>query len=248
MTEFWNLGFGVGVAALAMSIYFLSGLLQGTIGFGSAILASPFLVMLNPSFVPAPIILCSETIAILMVIREVQHVRIKPVLLLTGGRVGGAVLGSVVLLILSQHDLILVFAILLLAAVVMSAANLRIAITRWSSLATGVLSGAMGTIAGIGGVPAAILYKDQKPEVLRSNLAAFFLVGNLVSLIALARIGRLTVVELKLYLVLLPGLLIGYSLSGFFKGRVDTRLVKTMILTISGGAAIWLIIKYVQGA
>ena len=248
MTTFWDLPFGLHIALISTIIYFIAGFLQGNVGFGSALVASPLLILLYPRFVPSSIVLSSVILGLLIAHREHSHIKLRLVALLTLGRVFGIMAGAYLLSILSQRNLTLAFAILLLIAVTLSALRVRTAITSASLVITGILSGIFGTVAGIGGVVVALLFQDEEPAIVRSNIAAFTVIGNILSAAAIWHIGRLTVIEWKLFLILLPGLVAGFLLSSRFKGNVNKNLVRTSILVISGSAAIWLIIKYFFGA
>ena len=101
----------------------------------------------------------------------------------------------------------------------------------------------MGTLAGIGGLSIGLLYQHQKGPVVRSTLAGFLGIGAIVSLLSLVLVGKCTVHELRLFLMVSPAVLLGFMLSRFTIHILDKGYTRTAILVVSAVSGIIVIIK-----
>jgi uncharacterized membrane protein YfcA len=99
----------------------------------------------------------------------------------------------------------------------------------------------MGTTTSIGGPPIALVYQESDGPTFRSTLATYFALGASISLAALAVAGRLGSHELRLGMLLWPGVLIGFVLSKPLTRRLDDGWTRPMVLTISALAAMLLL-------
>ena len=99
-------------------------------------------------------------------------------------------------------------------------------------VAAGVLSGLLGTIAAVGGPPLALLYQDAPGARIRSTISGFFLVGTIVSLVALWLVGRFGAGEFRLALIMLPGMLAGLALSRRTARYVDRGYTRPAVLAV----------------
>jgi uncharacterized membrane protein YfcA len=135
------------------------------------------------------------------------------------------------------------FAATILVAVAVSASGVYVRPTRRTLVGAGLASGFMGTVAGIGGPPIALVYQRAGGPTLRATLARYFLVGTFVSLPTLVVVGVLGLDELALALVLLPGVAVGFSLSRPLVHRVDKRSIRPLVLLISGASALAVLVR-----
>ncbi len=126
------------------------------------------------------------------------------------------------------------FGILVVAAVAMSALGLRARRTRWTLLGAGTLSGFMGTTTSIGGPPMAMVYQEDSGAIVRGTLSVFFAVGVAFSLVGLALVGRLGSWELVHALVLIPGAIVGFSVSNRTTHLLDSGYTRAAVLGVSG--------------
>jgi uncharacterized protein len=74
----------------------------------------------------------------------------------------------------------------------------------------------MGTAAGIGRPPLALIYQNREGQVIRATLAVAFAIGSAISLLVFALAERVSLDHLLLALELLPALLLGLWGAGFF--------------------------------
>jgi uncharacterized protein len=125
----------------------------------------------------------------------------------------------------------------------LSVAGLPVPRGRLALLVGGAASGVLGTMSGVHGPPIALLLQHQPPDRLRATLCAFFAVGGLISVLALAAAGLLGLGGIGLALELLPGVALGFTAAPFFARRVDRRRARAAVLTISTLAALALLLQ-----
>jgi uncharacterized membrane protein YfcA len=100
-----------------------------------------------------------------------------------------------------------------------------------------VAAGTTGLVASIGGPPVALIYSSEEAAVIRPTLAAIFTFGVAITVSVRFATGNVTSSDLRIALVLLPAMAIGWFASLALKDRVPTRVVRASILTISALAA-----------
>ena len=229
---------------VALAIIVVSGaLLQSLIGLGFALLAAPFLVLYDPGFVPVPMLLVGTFLPILILWRDRTGVDLTGVKSAIVGRIVGSILAVWLITSITQNTFLLVFGGVVVAAVILSTFSFNIQPTPSSVGIAGFFSGLMGTLAALGGPPMAIVYQNEKGNVIRGTLSAFFILGTLLSLFFLGVAGRVTTNDFKLFAYLVPGILVGFYLSNFAVGFVDRGYVRRILLSVSFLAGILVMIK-----
>ncbi len=231
------------------AVTFVGATLQGAIGFGMGLLAAPILILLDPRFVPAPILVCTMVLTLAMAYRERRAIDVHGIKWALIGRIAGTVAAGGILAYVAADTLVLLFGIFILAAVAMSLSGLRFAPTGRALVTAGVVSGVLGTVAAVGGPPLALLYQDAPGARIRSTISGFFLIGTIVSLAALWLVGRFGAGELRLAAVMLPGMLAGLALSRHVAPCIDRGRTRPAVLTVVAltGAAI-VVRELVQGS
>jgi len=81
------------------------------------------------------------------------------------------------------------------------------------------------------------LYQREGGPRLRATLSALFVTGAVISVAALALIGRFGAVEIWLTVFLVPSALLGFVAAGRLRGLVDRAGVRPLILALSGASA-----------
>jgi len=228
---------GTSSLALAALATALGAAVQGTVGFGMALVAGPLLALLDPRLVPGPILLATLVFALLTSGREFGHVDRRGVSIALVGRLPGIAVGAFVLARLSNEALARSFAVIVLLAVFLSTLGARWKPTTTALLSAGLLSGIMGTVGAIGGPPIALVYADAEGPRLRSTLALYFALGSALSMVALILVGRFGSPELHATLWLLPGVIAGYLLSSPLRRVLDRGYTRTAILVVSAVSA-----------
>jgi uncharacterized protein len=218
---------------------------QGAAGFGMALLAAPLLTLVDRSFAPAPLVLAVLPLSLLVAQRDWAHLDRKGLAWAIGGRLPGVVLGGVAAALLSQDTLALVLGLGVLVAVGLSMVTARLRPTPGTLVSAGFASGFMGTTTSIGGPPMALVYQRSDGPAFRSTLAIYFAAGAVMSLTALAFAGRVGAHELRLGLLLWPGVVLGFLLSKPLTRYLDDGRTRAMVLAISAAAALLLIAEEV---
>jgi uncharacterized membrane protein YfcA len=227
----------VTVLVLAGVVLALTAAVQGAVGFGMNLLAVPVLVVLDPTLVPGPALAVGLLLSALVAGRERAAV---------DRRLGWAVLGlapgtAVALLVLARvpaESLAVPIGALVLLAVGISALRLHLSPTPATLAAAGAASGFLSTAGSVGGPPLALVYADADGGRMRSNLSGFFVVTAAVSLAALAATGHFGTAELRAALLLAPGVVVGYLVSGPLRPWVDRGRTRSAVLVLSAVAGV----------
>jgi uncharacterized membrane protein YfcA len=220
-----------------MGLAVVGSLLQGSIGFGLAVVAAPILLMVNPVFVPGPMLLAAMFLVILVALRERRDVIRRDVALATIGRIIGMPPAAYAVSTLPRHVYELLFAVLVLTGVLVSISGWRMRRTPLYLVVGSALSGFIGTVSSIGGPVLAILYQHETGPRIRGTLSAIFTVGTLISVAGLWWVGRFGVIELMLGLIMMPGVFVGFALSRYTAGRLDRAHTRPAVLAISALSA-----------
>jgi len=228
------------VSALAVMV---GALIQATGGIGFAMFAAPIVALLRPDLVPGPMILAGGSISLLIALRERRSIDVRGAAIAVGGRIPGSIVAGLIVGLAPRSTFAVVFAVLILAAVVLSAAGWRVRPTPVALATAGFSSGVMGTITSVGAPPMGIVLQNATPATLRATLAAFLVAGTVASLAVLAWAGRFGMHELTLGLLLLLPIAAGFALSAPLVRRVNPRAVKSLVLAVSAGSAIVLLVQ-----
>ncbi|MGH3499401.1 MAG: hypothetical protein ACRDQA_00640 [Nocardioidaceae bacterium] len=86
--------------------------------------------------------------------------------------------------------------------------------TRAALLTAGLVSGAFGTAAAIGGPLVALLYQHRPGPTVRATLGAYFSAGSVLAVAGLVLGGQVHPGQLRAALTLLPFTMTGFLLSG----------------------------------
>jgi uncharacterized membrane protein YfcA len=219
--------------ATAISAVLAGSVVQGAVGFGLALVSAPVLILIDPRFIPAPLLLASLSLILLTAYRDRQGIDLSGLRWAVIGRLFGTGVGVVALTMISGSQLTLTFGVIVLVSVGLSASGLHLRPNPIPLIGAGTVSGFMATTSSIGGPPMALLYQHESGTRLRGTLAGFFIVGVSISLVSLALIGRLGQEELKLALILQPGILIGFAASSKAIDWLDGGHTRLAVLTVA---------------
>lgn len=233
--------------AAAGAVLAAGSLLQGSIGFGVALVAAPFLALIDPFLVPGPLLVGCLFLTALMSYRERASVDLRGLGWALAGRVGGTIAAAGAVAIMPRELASIVFGALVLLGVVVSAAGVTLAVNATSMLGAGALSGFMGTMTAIGGPPMALLLQGESGARLRGMLSGFFVFGTVISIASLAVVGRFGLPELRAGLALLPGIAMGFAISGRCARAIDRGFVRPGVLAVSAAAAVFVIVQATGG-
>ncbi len=228
---------------LASVVVATGATLQGSVGFGLGLFSVPILLLIEPRFVPGPLLFASIGLTILLTHRERRGVRVSDLKWSLSGRVLGIAVAAAALVAIPASRLAVLFGMLVLMAVGLSATGLHVPVRPGTLFGAGILSGFMGTTVSIGGPPIALLYQRQSGPQIRGTLSAFFVVGVTLSLIALHLVGRFGFEEFLLALGLLPGIGIGFLVSRRTAAALDVGYLRKAILLVSAVSAVVVLVK-----
>ncbi|MGK0361078.1 MAG: putative membrane protein YfcA [Bradymonadia bacterium] len=230
----------VGLAIVACT---LAATIQGTFGFGFAMLAVPFCAMIDPRFAPVPQALLATMLVFPMAWRERHHIEWAGVLWILLGRVPGTLLGLLLLKTASPRTLAFILAGCVLSAVLALATGGTIPRNRATEFIAGAVSSVGSVVSSIGGPPIALLYRGAKGPVLRASLAAVFAAGLILTLTARGVTGEISLLDLQIAALFAPAILIALWLSSRLAHRVDGPLLSRMVLVLAAIAAGVLILR-----
>jgi uncharacterized membrane protein YfcA len=217
--------------------------MQAAVGIGMALLAVPLLVLIDPQFVPGPMLLAGALVPLSAAWREWHAVDLRglgPALLALAA---GTLAGAQALGMLNPAYLDKVFGALVLLAVAISLSGIRLRPTPAALVTGSGIAGLMGTMAGIHGPPVALVFQNARPEVARAMMGTIFVPAYLISVAALAAFGLFGLPELILAAVLLPGTLAGILAAPLLIRRLNARRMRLAILAISAASAMVLLLK-----
>lgn len=218
-------------------------LLQGSVGFGLGLIGVPLLVMIDPVFVPGPLLLAAFLLNLMISHREQTAIDFKGVKWAIPGRAFGAILGALILSLFPKDQLSLLFGMMVLLAVGITLAGLDFPPTSRNVIVAGTLSGFMGTTSAIGGAPMALVFQKQKGSRIRGTLSVIFSIGTVISMVSLLIIGQFGIREVQAALVLFPGIIVGFFLSSHTARILDRGFIRIAVLITAALSGIFVVLK-----
>jgi uncharacterized membrane protein YfcA len=228
---------------VAVVLVFVGAFVQTAVGFGLAVIAAPVLFFINPDLVPAPVTVCALVLSLINAWAFRDGVSLQGLKAAVIGRVPGSMAGAGLLLLIDKDMLALWIGLSVLFAVVVSMSSLRWHPTPGRMMTAGFLSGFMGTSTSIGGPPMALLWQHQNLALIRANLAAFFVVSCLISLIILAPIGHFGMLHVWLSLPLLPATVLGYWVARKTMHRLPARAIRGGSLALCAISGVYAVVS-----
>ncbi len=222
----------------AAAVVFGGTVVQGSLGFGVALVGAPLLHLIDPVLVPAPMIVVGLAVSALVAWRERAGVVTREVARVLPGLALGIAAAGALMRVLSADALGLLFGTLVLLAVGLSAWRPPPVPGRRLLLAAGGLSGFMGTATAIGGPPLALVLQAYGGTRLRGTLSACFAPSAALSLVALAWAGHMGTREAQLGASMLPPVALGFALSARTARWLDRRWLRWGVLAISALAGV----------
>lgn len=228
---------------LAILIMAVGSALQSAVGMGLGLFVVPLLALLDQRFVPGPIQVGALLLAVGMTRREWAALDWTVLRVALLGLLAGTALGALALTLVDPAVLPRVFGCMILLAVGLSVTAPALRPNGPAMFAGGAVAGLMGAMAGIHGPIIALLLQHEQPRRLRALLSAFFAVGYLTALVALAGAGLFGPDEVVLGLLLVPGAVVGYLAGPHLARRLDQRRLRAAILVISTISAMGLLLR-----
>jgi len=228
---------------MAFFIATFGALLQGSVGFGLGLIGVPLLVLIDPVYVPGPVLLAAFFLNLLIFLRDRHAIHIRGLHWAVVGRIVGAIFGAMILIAIPQKSLGVMFGVMVLLAIGISLAGFHITMTSKNIFGAGVASGIMGTTSSIGGPPMALVYQKHEGPTIRGTLSGIFIFGTIISLAALTIIGHFGFREIKATAVLIPGVFLGFLLSHRSTKILDRGFTRTAVLVTSAISGIVVVLR-----
>ncbi len=236
-------GLSVAMAILCILVVYVGALVQASIGIGLGMIASPVLLLADPDFIPAALILAVLPLTFTIAWIDRTHIEPREVGFAVAGRIPGTITGALVVASLSDRVLAVLVAGSVLLAVVASITGRLFRPTDRSLVVAGMASGFAATTTGVGGPPMALTYQNSDPATMRATISAFFSIGTLMSLGALWLAGEVGVRQLQLAALILPPVVLGIVSARQVKHLLRPEVVRPTVLVICTVTAVTLVIE-----
>ena len=229
-------------AGLSMTV-FLASFIQGSVGFGFALIVAPVFAFVMPSFLPVVLLFLMLPLNLLVFMRERRATDWEGAGRVMVGRFLGTFLGMWVLIALSLRQLEIAVGLFTILAALVALFAPPFAPTRTASLGVGLFTGVTETATGIAGPPLALLYQHASAPVLRATVAICFLAGEVISLVILAISGAVSMTQMVSAIYLVPATLLGTMLSRHTHRYIDGPALRIAVLAFSMISGLVLILK-----
>ena len=239
----WNVTIDSMTAIAAVAIMALGSAVQAAVGIGLALFVVPVLALIDPAYIPGPMLLAGTVLAVMTAWRERFALDRAGLRLSLAGLLIGTVVGAMALKAIQGPALPKIFGFLILLAVALSVFGPPVRATVVSLSLAGGAAGIMGTMVGIHGPPIALVFQNAEPAVARSMLGALFTAAYLGSVAALAAVGLFGWSELTRALILLPGVGLGLVAAPFIAPVINRTRLRWAILGVSTVSALTLLAR-----
>ncbi|KGN42807.1 sulfite exporter TauE/SafE family protein [Knoellia aerolata] len=236
MTD-WSVVLGLGAALVA------GAFVQSSIGFGLAVVASPFVVVFAPDLMPGSLLVASFSLPVAQLLLAPVDIAWRQLGWALLARLAFTPLGVVAVALLSVRALSAVVAVLILVTVAASLTTLEIRTTSRNAAAAGAVAGVSGTATSIGGPFLALVLQHERPERVRSTLAAFFVVGALMAIGSLSVAGEFSRAQLLAGLAWLPFIALGYAVAAPLRRHLRSDHLRRAVLAFSAVAGASLLVR-----
>lgn len=234
------------VLALGLALV-LGAAVQSAIGFGLAVVAAPFVVLVEPALMPGSLLVCGFFLPLWEVLRNERDLDVRLLTSAYGMRLLLTPLGAALVVWAGAREIALIVGVMILLVVAVSLTPLTVRATVPNALAAGAVTGVAGTAASIGGPFFAMVLQHERPARIRSTLAAFFVLGSVTSLAALAVAGELDRTQVGAGLLWLPFLALGVWLGRPLRHAVSEERMRHAVLTFCTVASLVVIARALLG-
>jgi uncharacterized protein len=220
-----------------MTTYALIGLtvlaaafVQGSTGIGFALISGPVIGMVQPRLLPVFLLIQMIPLNGYVTWRERHALDGAGTTWISLGRFVGTFGGLGVLFLVTDRQLSLLVGVSTVLAVLATSLARPFQPGKGAYLTAGLITGMTETSTGVGGPPLALVYQHHPAPVLRSTVAACFLIGEVVSLAVLAVFNSIRVDQLRTALLLLPAVVVGALASRLVHQRLNGQLMRHLVL------------------
>jgi hypothetical protein len=139
--------------ALAIVAVMAGAAVQAAIGLGLNLFTVPVLALIDPVFVPGPVLLHSFLLSCATSYRLRSDINWRELRLSVGGIVAGTLVGAAALAVVSADVLPRLLGVLVVAAVAVTAVGVHVPLSAKSLLGASTVAGVTGIVAGMHGRP-----------------------------------------------------------------------------------------------
>ncbi|MEO5345786.1 MAG: sulfite exporter TauE/SafE family protein [Magnetococcus sp. YQC-9] len=221
----------------------LGTLVQGSVGYGFALLSAPLLMLMEPRLLPGPLLVVGLLLNIAMSSTGKKVVESRPILWLMAGFLPGLGAGSWLLSWLPPRETAQLFGWLVLAGVGISLIRNTVNDSPGALLGAGFLSALMNLTTTMSGPPVALTLQHLPSDRFRATLAWFFAISGVMTLLELLRDGRMGTTELLLGLTLTPAVPLGLLGARWVKRRLDHTWTRVAVLALASLSGIFILLK-----
>lgn len=225
---------------IVLGLTSLGSMIHGTTGIGLGLVTGPFLLSIEPRFVPGPIVLASVIVAIRHLMAERQHIdRATLTRIVSGMPVGaGAAIG--LLALIDDRSMAIAIGLLVIVTALALLNGLTLPPGPKTEIGAGAGSAFGALAAALPGPPLVMSLHDRQPPELRATVAASSVVIAIVTAGSLLAAGRFAGRELQLLALMAPAVLCGLLAARFVRPRVDQQRFRTfvLLLALAGGSSL----------
>ena len=210
---------------------------MGTVSFGFGLVVSPFLLLFLEA--QPTVVVVNSLIGILLAMvlaRTWRHLDLKTSGGLVLGGLAATPLGVLALNATDADTLTIIIAVVILCLGLFSLTNVELPLAqrRMAGPVFGFLTSLAVTTLSIGGPLAAIYAIAQRwePQRVRAALALFFMSADIAAFALYSATGLVTRDTLANIGVLLPGLIVGFAISGMVVSRLDERIFRYVVIGV----------------
>ena len=208
----------------------IAAFVQGSTGLGFALISGPVIGIVQPRLLPVFLLIQMIPLNGYVTWRERHALDGAGTTWISLGRFVGTFGGLGVLFLVTEQQLSLLIGISTVLAVLMTLLAPSFEPGKGAFLAAGLVTGVTETSTGVGGPPLALVYQHRPAPVLRSTVAACFLIGEVISLVILAMSDSISPDQLRTAFLLLPAVIVGALMSRLVHHRLDGRVMRYLVL------------------
>ena len=221
-----------------MAAVVIGATVQASIGFGFALIVTPFIGAIDPALVPVAVLVMALPLSTGVLVRERAHLDVRATGQVSIGIVVGTGLGVAVVRAVPEGRLDLAFGIALIVAAIIASGRAAPRQGAPTMIGGGAIGGMVNTIAGIGGPAIAIAFKDRGGPVIRSTLAATFGISTVLAIAGQWIAGRVTGEAFVLGVAGFPAIGLGFWLSHHAIRRLDHGRMRAAVLVFVAVAGV----------
>lgn len=220
------------------AVTLFAGFLQTVTGFGYALAATPLLVLVMNPKDAVMFVLFSGVLVKLVMLWRTRHIgRLADIGILVVAGVAGALPGAIVMTYINTDLLKILIGIILLVVTFLMYRQVRWNMNnkKAAQTAAGMISGFLASTTSFNGPPLVLYFMNEgtPKEVIRANMARYFVLGNGASLIMGWFFGTLQVNTVAISLAFcIPALLAGFWLGEKVFPRIEEELFRKLALGV----------------